>query len=259
MIYITGDIHREQDIHKINPREFEAGNHLTPDDYVIICGDFGCIWYGGSGDRFWLNWLESLPWNTLFIDGNHENFDVLNTYPIVDYKGGKARQIRSNIFHLLRGEVYDIGGRSFFTFGGAFSHDVQYRTEHLNWWQDELPTKEECENGYRNLNACNWKVDYVLTHDVYESHPMAGKYEKSMDHYDASRQDIQKYLDDIVDRLDYRTWFTGHYHGDWIHTKNNRPCVTLFERVVLLEDLENELKTIGEVQPPKPQKTDEEL
>lgn len=25
MIYITGDIHREQDIHKINPREFEAG------------------------------------------------------------------------------------------------------------------------------------------------------------------------------------------------------------------------------------------
>ena len=41
MIYITGDIHREQDIHKINPREFEAGNHLTPDDYVIICGDFG--------------------------------------------------------------------------------------------------------------------------------------------------------------------------------------------------------------------------
>ncbi|WP_300957923.1 metallophosphoesterase, partial [Faecalibaculum rodentium] len=198
MIYITGDIHREQDIHKINPREFEAGNHLTPDDYVIICGDFGCIWDGGSGDRFWLNWLESLPWNTLFIDGNHENFDVLNTYPIVDYKGGKARQIRSNIFHLLRGEVYDIGGRSFFTFGGAFSHDVQYRTEHLNWWQDELPTKEECENGYRNLNACNWKVDYVLTHDVYESHPMAGKYEKSMDHYDASRQDIQKYLDDIV-------------------------------------------------------------
>ena len=43
MIYITGDIHREQDIHKINPREFEAGNTLTENDYVIICGDFGCV------------------------------------------------------------------------------------------------------------------------------------------------------------------------------------------------------------------------
>ena len=26
MIYITGDIHREQDIHKINHREFTVGN-----------------------------------------------------------------------------------------------------------------------------------------------------------------------------------------------------------------------------------------
>ena len=37
MIYITGDIHREQDIHKINPREFTVGNSLTENDYVIIC------------------------------------------------------------------------------------------------------------------------------------------------------------------------------------------------------------------------------
>lgn len=55
MIYITGDIHREQDIHKINPREFTVGNSLTENDYVIICGDFGCVWDGSTGDNFWLN------------------------------------------------------------------------------------------------------------------------------------------------------------------------------------------------------------
>ena len=55
MIYITGDIHREQDIHKINPREFIVGETLTEEDYVIICGDFGCIWDGSTGDNFWLN------------------------------------------------------------------------------------------------------------------------------------------------------------------------------------------------------------
>ena len=48
MIYITGDIHREQDIHKINPREFTVGNSLTENDYVIICGDFGCVWDGNK-------------------------------------------------------------------------------------------------------------------------------------------------------------------------------------------------------------------
>ena len=100
MIYITGDIHREQDIHKINPREFTVGNSLTENDYVIICGDFGCVWDGSTGDNFWLKWLDSLPWNTLFIDGNHENFDVLNTYPVEEYKGGKVHRIRSKVFHI---------------------------------------------------------------------------------------------------------------------------------------------------------------
>ena len=121
MIFITGDTHRELDIHTINPREFVEGRTLTRDDYVIICGDFGCIWDGGSGDRFWLNWLESEGWNTLFIDGNHENFDVLNQYPEETWHGGKVHRIRSNIFHLMRGEVFDIEGKSFFTFGGASS------------------------------------------------------------------------------------------------------------------------------------------
>ena len=119
MIYITGDIHREQDIHKINPREFTVGDTLTENDYVIICGDFGCVWDGSTGDNFWLKWLDSLPWNTLFIDGNHENFDVLNTYPIEEYKGGKVHRIRSKVFHLMRGEVFDIDGYKFFTMGGG--------------------------------------------------------------------------------------------------------------------------------------------
>lgn len=59
------------------------------------------------------------------------------------------------------------------------------------------------------------------------------------------------YLDDIAGRLDYRTWFTGHYHGDWVHRRDTRPCVTLFDRVILLENLENELKSIADVQAPE--------
>lgn len=238
MIYITGDIHREQDIHKINPREFEAGNTLTENDYVIICGDFGCVWDGGDGDRFWLNWLESLPWNTFFIDGNHENFDVLKQYPVVEYKGGKAREIRSNIFHLLRGEVYTIDGATFFTFGGAYSHDIQYRTEHVNWWKDELPTYYEVKNALHNLEAHDWKVDYVLSHDVYESHPFSKRYEVSLSPYGEGYVDIHSFLETIKKKLCYKEWFCGHYHGDFIYEQKHR-CITLFNRVVLLDQLED--------------------
>ena len=108
MIYITGDTHGAFDIHKINPDEFIPGRSLTEKDYVIICGDFGCIWDGGTNDAFWLKWLASLKWNVLFIDGNHENFDVLNAYPVVDFHDGKAHRIRHNIYHLMRGVVFQL-------------------------------------------------------------------------------------------------------------------------------------------------------
>ena len=247
MIYITGDTHREQDIHKINPREFIPGRTLTENDYVIICGDFGCIWDGGSGDHFWLKWLESLPWNTLFVDGNHENFDVLNTYPVVEWHGGKVHQIRKNVLHLMRGEVFDIDGYQFFAFGGGYSHDVKYRTEKINWWQDELPTKEEVDHAFDNLEKHNWKVDYVLSHDVYLSHPFASKYSLSLQPY-KNRVDIQSVMEKIEKKLDYKIWFSGHYHTDCIYKASKAPCLTLFEDVLLLDNIDEEMKKLEEIQ-----------
>ena len=44
MIYVTGDIHGE--IHYISKKTMEKQNiYLTENDYLIICGDFGGIWF----------------------------------------------------------------------------------------------------------------------------------------------------------------------------------------------------------------------
>lgn len=238
MIFITGDTHRELDIHTINPREFTEGNNLTRDDYVIICGDFGCIWDGGDGDRFWLNWLETLPWNTLFIDGNHENFDVLKTYPMEDWHGGKVRRIRSNVLYLMRGEYFDINGYSFFTFGGAPCHDVMYRKEHESWWKDELPTQEECDHAIDTLNQHNWKVDYVLTHDIYSLHPFSKRYPLDLSLYNENQRSVSDFLGTIEPKLDYKMWFHGHYHEDVIHYSNNRPALCFFDRIIPIERMD---------------------
>lgn len=238
MIYITSDTHREQDIHKINPDEFTVGNSLTLEDTLIICGDFGCIYDGGSGDCFWLNWLESLPWTTVFIDGNHENFDVLHTYPVKEWHGGKVHEIRPNVLHLMRGEVFTIEGKKFFTFGGGFSHDTMYRTEGFNWWKSELPTLEEAKHGLDVLEQHDWKVDYVLTHDIYRSHPLSQKYETDMNQYSMEYCDIHDFLETIEQKLEYKTWFHGHYHMDQVMiAQNQKPCVTLFDQVILLDDI----------------------
>lgn len=250
MVYITGDTHGAFDINKINPREFKEAENLTEDDYLIICGDFGCIWDGGSSDRFWLNWLESLPWNTVFIDGNHENFDVLNSYPEAEWHGGKVHKIRDNVIHLKRGEVYEMDGKKWLALGGAFSHDVAVRTEKQNWWKDEMLTKEEAENAYRNLEKNDWKVDYILSHDTFKSHPAAKTFVTSMDHYDDNFVDIQEVLENIKDRTDFKKWFNGHYHKDMVYQEPNpfkkedededlRTFYTLYDNVIRLEDFEN--------------------
>lgn len=247
MIYITGDTHGAFDIHKINPDEFVAGRSLTRDDYVIICGDFGCLWDGGKSDAFWMNWLETLPWNTLFIDGNHENFDVLNAYPVEEWKGGKVHKIRDNVRHLMRGQVFDLDGEKILTVGGAFSHDTDFRSQGKNWWKEEMLTEEEASETLENLEKADWKVDYIITHDVYDSHPLASKYPCTMEAYDPDQVHIQHFLEQIRQKTDYRKWFHGHYHLDGVHYTDSKPTYTVYDRIMKADDFGNEMIYVPEI------------
>lgn len=77
---------------------------------------------------WWRSWLNDRPFTTLFVDGNHEIFDLLNAYPVENWHGGKIHRIAPSIIHLMRGQLFDIEGKSFFTMGGAESHDREFRT-----------------------------------------------------------------------------------------------------------------------------------
>lgn len=39
-----------------------------------------------------------------------------------------------------------------------------FRIRDFSWWDLELPTKEEMENGTNNLEKINYKVDYIISH-----------------------------------------------------------------------------------------------
>ena len=94
---------------------------LSREDFVIICGDFGLVWQDCAEERRWLNWLEEKPWTTLWVDGNHENFDRLHTYPATEWHGGKIQKIMPHVFHLCRGQIFQLENRRIFTMGGAGS------------------------------------------------------------------------------------------------------------------------------------------
>lgn len=205
MIYLSGDTHRRVDIKKLLPENFDYSK-VTRDDYLIILGDFGAIWYGEK-DEGLLNFYNNLPLQVCWIDGNHENFDLLEKYPIEYWHNGKIHRIKDNIVHLMRGQVFEIENKTFFTFGGGTSIDRAMRVAHESWWPNELPTEEEMAEGIHNLNLYNWKVDYVLTH--------CAPYSLLKKLVPQANGDILNfYLHDIDKQLTYTHWYLGHYHKD---------------------------------------------
>ena len=151
MIYITGDTHIPVDIGKLSTKRFPEQKEMTKSDYVIICGDFGGVWDGSNEEKYWIKWLKNKKFTTLFVDGNHENFDMLYNLSTVEFCSGKAHKVDDGIYHLIRGEAYNIDGKKFFVFGGASSHDKEHRTEGKNWWKDEMPREQEYSNAENNL------------------------------------------------------------------------------------------------------------
>ena len=122
MIFATGDTHGN--FQRFKSEYFPEQANMTRSDYVIICGDFGGVWDGSRQEEKLLDKLEQFPFTTLFVDGNHENFDRLMEYPIEEWHRGKVHFIRPHVIHLMRGQVFEIDGYTFFTMGGAQSHDI---------------------------------------------------------------------------------------------------------------------------------------
>lgn len=214
-LFITGDIHGSIDIDSLSAKNWPEGKKLTSGDIVAICGDFGLVWTDPPlpRDEWWLKWLAKRPWTTVFVDGNHENFDVLDVMPVEQWHGGNVHAIRRDkagnpkIIHLMRGQVFDLNGWQTFTFGGARSHDIEYRTPRISWWEQELPTPEEVDMAKATLEETGWKVDLVLTHCAPTHVQTRMRIANDGDRF---TDDLQE----IADKLDYKLWAFGHYHAD---------------------------------------------
>ena len=229
-IFMTGDTHG--DFSRLRPVAFREQVGLTKDDYLIICGDFGGVWDGSEIEQQWLDWLEDRSFTTLFVSGNHENYDLLRSYPTSVWHGGLVQPIRPSVLHLMRGQLYEICGKKIFTMGGAKSHDVEdgildpkapdfetrrmmlhimrrrrYRVLGQSWWPEELPSKDEYTRARHNLDKYDWAVDYIITHCAPTDLALAINRHNKADPLTDFLQEIQK-------KARYHYWLFGHYHDN---------------------------------------------
>lgn len=165
-LFITGDTHGADRLEygspdgyvpRLNTGNFPEQKNLTKDDYVIICGDFGGIFdtdrrsiSESKAEKHHLDWLDGKPFTTLFVAGNHENYDRLSGikdekllgswfyekmpsetkeqfrkgYPQKKWFGSSVREIRPSVLMLETG-VFELNGYQCFVYGGASSHDIQ--------------------------------------------------------------------------------------------------------------------------------------
>lgn len=207
---ISGDIHGTIDLGKIVQFFDEHENEYTSDDYLIICGDACVCGFSASDEAETCRVLRDLPVTTLFVDGNHENFEQLNSYGVDIWNGGNVHFVESKIIHLMRGQVFDIDGTRFFTFGGAHSIDKHLRAEGISWFPEEIPTREEYEEGWKSLEKVDYHVDYVLSHTGPSDVVAAMGYDEMSD----DEVELRQYLQQVADKTEFTAWYFGHFHED---------------------------------------------
>lgn len=213
MYYITGDTHGNQYkwIEQIEPV-------LSPGDTVIVCGDFGIGFWNGKywSEETFFDFLAEQEYTVLFVDGNHENFNKLQVYPVELWNGGHVHKLRHNLIHLMRGEVYQVEDMTLFTFGGGYSIDKYRRQENVSWWPQEMPARAEYENAWENLKRVNHQVDYIITHTA----PSESIYYLSTNPRLGIKRDVvdelplNAFLDEIQRKVSYSHWYFGHFHVD---------------------------------------------
>ncbi len=203
MLYVTGDTHG--DLERFKTKE---AKQLKKGDILLVCGDFGFVWDGSQQERRQLHWLGSRRYQVLFLDGTHDNLDLLAQYPQEPLYGGLARRVDGNCWYLERGEVYEAQGIRFFVLGGGESQDMDTRIQGETWWPQELPSPQELERARENLRACGDQVDYLFTHEpsAIVSHFL------EMDATHASP--LSAFLDRVSQEVSFTRWYFGSLHLD---------------------------------------------
>ena len=222
MVILRGDTHA--DIFEMSTSISLLKNRYNinnkSDMYYIILGDFGFTWNTERLNEY-NNITSNLPENIyiLFIDGNHENFDILDKLPKEDKFGSTVGKLNNNTYHLRRGNIYNIENNSFFCMGGAVSIDKCRRVIGSSWWSREQPSTEEIRYAINNLIKHNKDVDYILTHTCSEQILDNNIEILTGGHNKYKIEDgciVKKMLSWVYTNVKYKKWFFGHFHKDVI-------------------------------------------
>ncbi len=222
MIAVISDVHFPSD--KERQKSIQSGLRNMPDIHALfICGDFTDNRNDTKeGEDMHLpDYMRDLPYPVFFIDGNHEDYNVLKRLPEIDeaerevllkkhgcnVERNNTRKAADGIYYLKRGSVCTADGFSILAIG-ASTTGPGYKKNHPDIWQpDEDLTPEDEERISDAISKNNNTFDLVMTHTVPERMVRAWFPEKDL----SVTNDI---LYRVWKKISYRYWMFGHFHQD---------------------------------------------
>ncbi len=214
------------DIERLYDKEFRK---LKKGDTLIVCGDFGYIFDGSKMEKKVIKFFSNRKFVTAFVDGTHDNLNTINRSRVTVWKGGKVHRIKGNLLHMMRGQIFTIENKTFFTFGGGESIDKDMRIPQNLWWREEEPTPIEMADGAKRLDEENCNVDYIITHEP----PSLVKSAILLRNGNADRVNkLNGYFEELAKSVNYKHWYFGSLHEDKRIT-DRHTCV--FQKLLSIE------------------------
>jgi hypothetical protein len=185
---------------------FDKLKFLKKGDFLIVAGDFGFLWDKTEREDRILKKIGKKSFYTLFVEGCHDNYDLINSYPAEEFCGGFTHHISGNLYHLCRGNIFNLGGTRVFAFGGGVSADIAERQQQNRWWGEEAVSEEEIETALEALDDHGFEFDIAVTHEAPASLKQFLAFESTL----LTR--IHFFLDEVRERAKFTTWYFGKLH-----------------------------------------------
>jgi hypothetical protein len=234
MIYVTGDTHGTHDIEKVRSWYNKNQAILTKDDVLVVLGDWGGLWhpigslkYKKLDNHVLVQWAKK-KFTTFIIPGNHENYDIIESLPVIEKFGAKCylfevkrsfdNKYIGDIYIAVHGEVYTIDDKKILAYGGATSQDKAFRTLGIDYWSQEVPNISYEYSAFDNLKKHDMQVHYVFSHTcpVQVARVMFTPGTPEYNNYHQKSEDyVSKFLQSLIDDgLKFNEWHFGHWHMD---------------------------------------------
>lgn len=215
MIFITGDTHGDFWRIKNFCNKMKTSKK---EDIMIILGDVGLNFYLNKTDHKHKIEVSQIPITFFMIHGNHEERPQnVPGYEEKQWHGGTVYvhpEFPNQIF-AKDGEIYDFDGKKVIVIGGAYSVDKNYRLAmHWPWFESEQPDEDTKKYVESKLDKVNWKVDAVFSHTCPINYEPRHMFLKNIDQSKVDKS-TEKWLQEIEEKLDFKKWYFGHFHGEW--------------------------------------------